>query len=165
MPSVFRAPFPGVSMTHAPDRESVSAAVGDVEIAGILQRDAVQGEIVAARKHHQARAILASAGPSLLREVPPGDVLPDELGPAAAIDDAIAHHRRAGDIAAVDQGPAAASALAHDAATARTDLVYPRVSRSEQDGLGIHPQRDAGPQIERAGEKGVVRAIGLQLDG
>src|ERR1019366_5199110 len=61
--------LPGCVDRHAPHRESVSAAVGHVEIAGVLHGDAVQGKIVAARKHHQARAILVSAGPGLLGQV------------------------------------------------------------------------------------------------
>ena len=106
MPSVLRAFF-GASMLHAPHGEPVAAVVGHVEIGRILQRDSVQREVIAARKNSKAKIVLDAAGASLLRQIPPCDVLAQQLLAAAAVDDAVAHHSRALHLIAVDQRAAA----------------------------------------------------------
>ena len=66
------------------------------------------------------------------------------------------HDRGIRDAFAIDQRPAAAAGFVDDAATPGPHLVINRV--------GVDPEGDAGLEIERSGEKRVVRAISLQLD-
>ena len=134
-------------------------------MARVLERDAVEREIVAAVEHQDARAVLVAALARLLGDLPPRDVLAQHFGPAASVDDAIAHHAGAGDTGAVDHGAAAAAARVDDAATAGADLVDLGIARAEQDRLRVDHERHAGLEIERSGEEGVVRAIGLEHDG
>ena len=56
---------------HSPDGEAVAAVVGDVEVGGVLEGDAVEGEVVRVIADDDARDLLGAAGACVLGEVPP----------------------------------------------------------------------------------------------
>ena len=66
---------------EAPDGEAVAVVVDDVEVGRVLQRDAVDGEVVRGVGHDDARNLLAASCAGLLGEIPPGDVLPRSFSP------------------------------------------------------------------------------------
>src|SRR6185437_3177344 len=61
--------------------------------------------------------------------------------------------------------PTALRVLAEDAATARRDVIKPRVCRRRQHRVRVDEQRDAGAKSERTAEKYLPVAVGPQLDG
>ena len=50
----------------APDREAVAMVVDDVEVGRVLERDAIQGEVVRVVGHDEARNLLPASGTRLL---------------------------------------------------------------------------------------------------
>ena len=60
---------------QAPDGEAVAVVVGDVEVGRVLERDAIEREVVGVVGDDEARNLLAAAGAGLLGQVPPGDIL------------------------------------------------------------------------------------------
>src|SRR5262249_42953777 len=60
---------------YAPRCEPGAIGEDHVKIAGVFQRDAVEGEVLGVRHYDEARAILRATGARLLGEVPPRHVL------------------------------------------------------------------------------------------
>src|ERR1035437_4201172 len=70
MPSVLRARRCGVVDFDAPDGEAVARFVGDVEVRRVLERDAVEGEVVGVVGDNEARDLLRAARACILGEAP-----------------------------------------------------------------------------------------------
>jgi len=103
-----------------------------VKIWRIHQRDAVEGEVVAAAQRDQPRVVLAAARASHVRQVPPTDVLPENRLPAAPVDHAVAHDARVSHAVAIDQRLAAVAFLGDRAADARLQIVVARVREANR---------------------------------
>ncbi len=107
------------------------------------------------------RKLFCAARAGLLRQVPPGDVLPQQLLGAAGVNDAVTHDGGGLHAIAMKQRLAPTAVLIHDSTTAGADVVLPGIARGEQRYAAIHQQRHAAAQLQRSGEEGVARRIGF----
>ena len=138
-----------------------------MEVGRVLQRDAVQREVVGVVGDDQARDLLAAAGARLLGKVPPGILRAQHFFAAAAVDDAVAHDAGVGRVIDGDEGLAAAGTwgMADDAATARRNGKDGRIARGEEGDALADDERDVGLQLERAAEEGVVGLVDAEQHG
>src|SRR5581483_9462384 len=111
---------------HAPHRESIAAAIGNVEVRRILERDAIEREVVAMREYQNARNILAPSRSRLFGQIPPGNICAKDFRTSTPVDDAVAHDTGIGHSIPADQRLAAASLLVHGAASTGPEVVEPR---------------------------------------
>ena len=150
----------------APRREAVGLIDGDVKAGRIAQSDLVEDEVVdVAQGDHGGDALLLVIDFGLVREIPPGDVLAEEISAAARVDGALAHD--AGVLCAVgrDERLAAAAVLGDDAAGAGREIVDARIARGDERRVLADDESDAGTKGERAGEEDVHLAVGAEDDG
>ena len=152
---------------HAPDREAVAVVVDDVEVGRVLERDAVEREVVGVVGDNEARNLLAAAGARLLGQIPPGVLRAEHLFAAAAVDDAVAHDAGVGRVIDGDERLAAAGAgrMADDAATAGRNGEDGRIARGEERHAQADDERDVGRQFQRAAEEGVVGLVDVEQHG
>ena len=130
----------------------------------VAQRDLVQREVVGmAQNDAVAGTLCCSVGDlGLVRQVPPGYILAQQFGPAAAIDGAFAHDAAVLAPSPVISGLHPWPRLAHDAAAAGGKIVETRIARSHQRCICVHNQRHAGAQCERAGQEYILLPVRAQ---
>ena len=92
---------------EAPDGEAVAMVVYDVKVRGVLERDAVEGEVVSIIRDDETGNLLAPARAGLFGQVPPGEFGAEHFFAAAAVDDTVAHDTGVEDVIGANQGPAA----------------------------------------------------------
>ncbi len=88
---MLRAPRLGGVDLQSPHGEAVAVVVDNVEVWRVLQRDAIDGEVVGGVGNDDAGNLLAASCASLFGEIPPCDVFAEEFFAAAAVDHAVAH--------------------------------------------------------------------------
>ena len=151
----------------APRGEAVGLIDGDVEAGRVAQRDFVEDEAIdVAQGDHGEDALRLVFHFGFVREVPPGDVLAEEVCAAAGVDGAFAHD--AGVLCAVggDERLAGAAAVhGNDAAAAGRGVEDAGIARGDEGGVLIDDESDAGAEGERAGEEDVLLAVGAEDDG
>ena len=122
---------------EAPDGEAVAVFVDDVEVGGVLEGDAVEGEVVGVVGDEDTGDLLSGASAGFFGEVPPGCIAAEELGAAAAVDGAVAHDGRSGDVLGGEQGLAEVAFVGEDAALAGDGGVEGGIAGGEEGGAFV----------------------------
>ena len=103
---------------------------GEVEVGGVLEGDAVEGEVVGEVGVDEARDLLAAGGAGVFGEVPPGlgggMAVEEDFGAALSVDGAVAHDGGAGGVACGDERAASGGGVVDQAAGAFGELVVRR---------------------------------------
>ena len=103
-----------------------------MEVGRIFKRDPVQREVVTVREDQDTRIVLVTFSSGLLGEIPPRNILSQDLSAAPAIDYAVAHHTRIRDVIPIDDRFAAVAILIDGAAYAWPQIVIAGIAGPEQ---------------------------------